>query len=102
MHKLIGFALVVLIGIAMIATVPGAHAGGLWDMYKNSDLPTIQSKAYQLEVKGVNTRVYIFNAPEMKSVCTQTFGDEVVSTMQCKTYAEMGLTPAEIKRYTGK
>lgn len=85
--------LVILI-LAMALATP-AMAGGLWDMYKNSDLPTKASKAFQLEVKGVNTRGYIFHVPEMKSVCVITYGDETASQMECKTYDEMGMSAKE-------
>lgn len=82
--------------VVLIVVASPAMAGGLWDMYKNSDLPTKQSIAFQLEVKGVNTRGYIFHVPEMKSVCTITYGDETASQMDCKTYDEMKLSPKEI------
>lgn len=84
MKKIIVMAL----AIAMFATP--AFAGSLWGMIKNSDLPTLQSKAYQLEVKGVNVRVYVFKVPEMRSICTQVWGDNTV-TMECKSYKELGL-----------
>ena len=87
----------VLVLIILIAFATPALAGGLWDMYKNSDLPTKQATAFQLEVKGVNTRVYVFNVPEMKSVCTISYGDETASQMVCKTYDQMALTSKERK-----
>lgn len=74
----------------VLLSVPSAFAGGLWDMVKNSDLTPLKSKAYQLEVEGVNTRVYVFDVPEMTSICTITYGDETSSQMVCKTYKEMG------------
>ena len=82
--------LVVLV-LAIVMFASSAFAGGIWDMVKNSDLTALKAKAYQLEVKGVNTRVYVFEVPEMHSVCTITYGDESSSQMECKTYKEMGI-----------
>lgn len=85
------------IALVLVSFATPALAGGLWDMYKNSDLPTKQATAFQLEVKGVNTRVYVFNVPEMQSVCTISYGDETASQMVCKTYQEQGLTAKQLK-----
>ncbi len=82
---------ILLITLAIALFTTPATAGGLWDLAKNSDLETLPAKAYQIEVKGVNTRVYVFDVPEMKSVCTITYGDTSSSQMQCKTYQEMGI-----------
>lgn len=80
----------IILTMAIVMFASTAFAGGLWDMVKNSNLKTLPAKAYQIEVKGVNTRVYVFKVPEMHSVCTITYGDDTTSQMECKTYKEMG------------
>lgn len=82
---------IIMLVLVAVLFASQSFAGGLWDMVKNSDLTPLKSKAYQLEVKGVNTRVYVFEVPEMKSICTITYGDETSSQMECKTYKEMGI-----------
>jgi hypothetical protein len=77
--------------LILLFSVSSAFAGGIWDMVKNSDLTVLKSRGYQLEVKGVNTRVYVFEVKEMKSVCTISYGDSSSSQMVCKTYKEMGI-----------
>ena len=75
--------------LAIIITI-SVHAGGLWDMIKNSSSDgTIKTKQYTLEVAGVDTRAYIFNVPEMKSICIVTYSSHGIPAISCKTYKEM-------------
>ena len=66
------------------------QAGGIWDMVKNSSSDgTIKTKQYTIEVSGTNTRAYVFNVPEMKSICFVTYSSQGIPAMQCKTYKEI-------------
>jgi len=66
-------------------------AGDIWDMIKNSNSQgTLSSKQYTIEVAGTNTRGYVFNVPEMKSICFVTYSSQGIPAMQCKTYKEIG------------
>ena len=66
------------------------QAGGIWDMVKNSSSDgTIKTKQYTIEVAGTNTRGYVFNVPEMKSICFVTYSSQGIPAMQCKTYKEI-------------
>ena len=66
------------------------QAGGIWDMVKNlSSDGTIKTKQYTIEVSGTNTRAYVFNVPEMKSICFVTYSSQGIPAMQCKTYKEI-------------
>lgn len=68
-----------------------ANASGLWSIVKNSGLETIESKPYQIEVKGTNLRAYVFEVKPMNSVCISVWGgDRDVHTLECKTYKEIG------------
>jgi len=42
-------------------------------------------------VAGVNTRGYIMNIKDMKSICFLTYSSQGIPAMQCKTYKEIGL-----------
>lgn len=69
-----------------------ASASGLWSLVKNSGMETLESKPYQIEVKGANIRAYVFDVPAMKSVCISVWAaDRDVYTLDCKTYVEMGV-----------
>ena len=76
----------------MIVSMP-AQASGFWSMLKNSTSDgKIDTKQYSIEVSGTNIRGYVFNVPEMKSVCLSIWGGERdVHTLECKTYKEIGL-----------
>jgi len=53
-------------------------AGGLWDMVKNSSSDgTLKTKQYTIEVAGTNTRGYVLNIPEMKSICFLTYSTQL-------------------------
>jgi len=82
MRKLI---LITIVAIAL-------QAGGLWDMVKNSSsVGTIPSKQYTISVAGVNTRGYVINVKDMKSICFLTYSSQGIPAMACKTYKEMGI-----------
>ena len=84
----------VIIGLMalMMIIMPGyAFSGGLWSMVKNSGLENIKTKPYAIEVKGTNIRAYIFEVPEMKSICISVWGSDT-QTLQCKTYKEIGIS----------
>jgi len=67
------------------------EAGGIWDMMKNSASDgTIKTKQYTIQVSGTDTRGYVFNVPEMKSICFITYSSHGIPAMQCKTYKEIG------------
>jgi len=71
--------------------VVSLQAGGVWDMIKNSTSDgTLKTKQYTIQVAGTNTRGYVFNVPEMKSVCFITYSSQGIPAMQCKTYKEIG------------
>jgi len=79
-----------LILVAIIAA--SLQAGGIWDMIKNSSsIGTIPTKQYTISVAGVNTRGYIMNIKDMKSICFLTYSSQGIPAMQCKTYKEIGL-----------
>ena len=78
-----------LILIALIAIT--ANAGGLWSVIKNASSDgTIKTKQYTIEVSGVDTRGYIMEIPEMKSICFITYSSSGFPAMVCKTYKELG------------
>jgi len=67
-------------------------AGGLWDMVKNSSSDgTLKTKQYTIEVAGTNTRGYVLNIPEMKSICFLTYSTQGIPAIACKTYKEIGI-----------
>lgn len=67
------------------------QAGGIWDMMKNASSDgTLKTKQYTIEVSGTNTRGYIFNVPEMKSICFLTYSSQGIPAIVCKTYKEIG------------
>ena len=71
--------------------VISANAGGIWDMVKNAgSAGTIKTKQYTIEVAGTNVRGYVFQVPEMKSVCFVTYSSQGFPAMDCKTYKEIG------------
>jgi len=73
-----------------VAMVTSASAGGVWDMIKNTQSDgTLESKQYTIEVAGVNTRGYVINVPDMKSVCFITYSEHGIPAMACKTYKEI-------------
>lgn len=79
-----------LILVTLIASY--ANAGGIWDMVKNSSSDgTLKTKQYTIEVAGVNTRGYVFNVPEMKSICFLTYSSQGFPALACKTYKEIGI-----------
>lgn len=79
-----------LILIALIAI--GLQAGGIWDMVKNAGSKgTIKTKQYSISVAGVNTRGYVMNIKDMKSICFLTYSSQGFPAMVCKTYKEMGV-----------
>lgn len=66
-------------------------ARGLWDMAKNlSSDGNIKTKQYTLEVSGTNTRGYVFEVPEMRSICFITYSSIGIPAIACKTYREIG------------
>jgi len=68
------------------------QAGGIWDMVKNSSSKgTIKTKQYTLSVAGVDTRGYIMNIKDMKSICFLTYSSQGIPAMACKTYKEIGI-----------
>lgn len=68
------------------------QAGGIWDMVKNSSsVGTLKTKQYTISVAGTDTRGYVMNVPEMKSICFLTYSSEGIPAMVCKTYKEIGL-----------
>lgn len=67
-----------------------AQASGLWSLVKNMDLETLETKSYQIEIKGTNIRAYVFNVEFMHSVCITVWGgNKDVHTLKCKTYKQM-------------
>jgi len=81
-----------LVLIAVLGLVTMANAGGLWDMVKNSSSDgSLSTKQYTIEVSGTNTRGYVFEVPEMKSICFLTYSSQGIPAMDCKTKAEMGM-----------
>lgn len=66
------------------------YAGGLWSMAKNAGLEKLGSKAYVIDVVGVDIRAYVFKVPEMKSVCISVWGENS-QQLECKTYKELGM-----------
>jgi len=80
---------IITIAILAMLTVT-ANAGGVWDMVKNASSDgTLQTKQYTIEVSGTNTRGYVINVPDMKSMCFITYSSQGIPAMQCKTYMEM-------------
>jgi len=72
-------------------TAAPAAAGGIWDMIKNSSSNgKIETKQYTIEVAGTNIRGYVYDVPEMKSICWNVFTDRT-QQLDCKTYNEMGI-----------
>ena len=66
------------------------NAGNVWDMFKNTGSDgTLKTKQYTIEVSGVDTRGYVFNVPEMKSVCFITYSSKGIPAIACKTYKEI-------------
>jgi len=96
MKKLIGAILIsTLLVFAQPLTVT---AGGVWSMVKNMGLQNrTPVSTFVLEVEGVNLRVYVFDVPEMKSVCVNVWGEDV-QTLECKTYQEIGATPEQMEK----
>ena len=75
--------------VTLLAVI--ANAGGVWDMLKNSGSDgTLKTKQYTIEVSGVDTRGYVFNVPEMRSICFITYSSKGIPAMDCKTYKEIG------------
>ena len=76
---------------SILGLVTVANAGGVWDMVKNSSSDgELNTKQYTIEVSGTNTRGYVFNVPEMKSVCFLTYSSQGFPAVDCKTYKEIG------------
>jgi len=79
-----------LILVAIIAVA--LQAGGLWDMVKNSSSQgTIQTKQYTISVAGVDTRGYVMNIKDIRSICFLTYSSKGFPAMVCKTYKEIGI-----------
>ncbi len=78
--------------IALISVSVMLQAGGLWSMVKNlNSAGKIETKQYTIEVSGTNIRGYIFNVPQMKSICISVWGSHGDShQLVCKTYKEIG------------
>lgn len=76
--------------LILVALATVASAGSIWGLIKNSGLPTVKSKAFQIEVKGANLRGYIFQPPGLDMVCINVWGDDS-QTLECKTFKELGL-----------
>lgn len=70
-----------------------ANAGGLWSMVKNAGSDgVLNTKQYTIEVAGTDIRGYVFNVPEMKSICLSVWGGKSDShQLECKTYKEIGI-----------
>ena len=69
-----------------------ANAGGIWDIVKNSNSQgTIQTRQYTISVAGVDTRGYVMNIKDMKSICFLTYSSQGFPAIACKTYKEIGL-----------
>ncbi len=77
--------------LLLILTVAiAANAGGLWSMLKNSSADgTIKTKQYTIEISGADIRGYVFNAPDMKSICISVWGGTTSHQLECKTYKEI-------------
>jgi hypothetical protein len=81
-----------LLAVAILGLGVTANAGGIWDMVKNSTSDgTIQTKQYTIEVAGTNTRGYVMNIPDMKSMCFMTYSSKGIPALDCKTYKEIGI-----------
>lgn len=78
-----------LTGISILLA-SSAYAGGLWSMAKNVGLEKLNTKAYAIDVAGVDIRAYVFKVPEMRSVCISVWGENN-QQLECKTYEELGL-----------
>ena len=91
---LIVFLLGITIGFGLSIMPNDANAGGIWGMIKNAGMETREAKMFQVEVKGVNLRAYVFDVPEMKSICINTWGDNN-QQLECKTYKEIGINPTK-------
>lgn len=79
--------LILLIGLALTA-----NAGGIWDMIKNTQSDgTIKTKQYTIDAYDVDIRGYVYDVPEMKSICWQVFS-RGTHRLECKTYKEIGIT----------
>ena len=81
---------VIMIVLLLTLVSSNAFAGSVWGLIKNSGLEERKSKGFTVEVKGVDIRAYVFDVPEMKSVCISTWGDGT-QQLECKTYKEMEL-----------
>ena len=68
-----------------------ANAGGLWSFVKNASSDGyIKTKQYTIEVAGTDIRGYVFNVPEMKSICISVWaGRDSSHQLECKTYKEI-------------
>ena len=78
--------------LAILLATTYANAGGLWSMVKNASSDgNIPTKQYTIEVSGTDIRGYVFNVPEMKSICISIWGAHGPShQLECKTYKEIG------------
>lgn len=76
-------------GVSLLIT-SNLYAGSLWSLAKNAGLEKRKSKAFVIDVKGVDIRAYVFDVPEMKSICINTWGDNN-QQLECKTYKEIGM-----------
>lgn len=84
------FLMLVLMFIFTFTFSNQTFAGSIWGLIKNSGSEQIETNFYTIKVKGVNVRAYVFEVPEMKSICISVWGDGV-QQLECKTYKEMGL-----------
>lgn len=68
-----------------------SYAGGIWDLVKNSHSDgKIETKQYTIEVAGTNIRGYVYDVPEMASICISVWGEHSSShQLECKTYDEI-------------
>jgi hypothetical protein len=79
-----------LIILGLLGATLSVNAGGLWDMVKNTSSDgNLKTKQYTIEVSGTNTRGYVFEVPEMNSVCFLTYSSQGIPAMDCKTYTEI-------------
>lgn len=81
--------ILLLLAIAVLFSTP-ALAGSIWGMIKNTGGEDREAKQITIEVRGVNIRAYIFDVPEMKSMCISAWGDGE-HQLECKTYKEIGM-----------
>ncbi len=82
------FIVGIMLGVGLFCFTNEAHAGGLWSMMKNSGLEVREPTSFTIEVEGTNIRAYVFDVPEMKSICISVWGSST-QQLECKTYKEI-------------